>query len=190
MCEINFLCVHKGYREFKMAALLISEVTRRVNLRDKWQAVCFSLPRSTLPARLSPHLSHAPPIITDHLTPRSSSKSNSQPFSKDRPSRWSRNSTLFLRNWRCLNSGPWTKTISSEWQSSSTKASGTWRFMQQICSEISLYWWVSKALLLAKGKDRLHIRDKQDRSGEWKEEGTHHWLSLLLLTALPCHEQP
>jgi hypothetical protein len=43
MCEINFLCVHKGYREYKMAALLISEVTRRVNLRDKWQAVKLSL---------------------------------------------------------------------------------------------------------------------------------------------------
>ena len=39
MCEINFLCVHKDYRAYKLAALLISEVTRRVNLRDKWQAV-------------------------------------------------------------------------------------------------------------------------------------------------------
>ena len=42
MCEINFLCVHKGYSEYKMAALLISEVTRRVNLRDKWQAIYTS----------------------------------------------------------------------------------------------------------------------------------------------------
>lgn len=39
MCEINFLCVHKDYRAYKLAALLISEVTRRVNLRDKWQAI-------------------------------------------------------------------------------------------------------------------------------------------------------
>lgn len=39
MCEINFLCVHKNYRSKKLAALLIAEVTRQVNLRNKWQAV-------------------------------------------------------------------------------------------------------------------------------------------------------
>ena len=39
MAEINYLCVHKRERASKLAALLISEVTRRVNLRDKWQAV-------------------------------------------------------------------------------------------------------------------------------------------------------
>ncbi len=50
MAEINFLCVHKEYRnitvkkegkdvKFSLAPLLISEVTRRVNLRNKWQAV-------------------------------------------------------------------------------------------------------------------------------------------------------
>jgi len=43
MAEINFLCVHKNYRVNKLAALLISEVTRRVNLRDKWQAVTLFL---------------------------------------------------------------------------------------------------------------------------------------------------
>ena len=43
MTEINYLCVHKEIREFKIAALLISEVTRRVNLRDKWQAVIHFL---------------------------------------------------------------------------------------------------------------------------------------------------
>ncbi len=39
MAEINYLCVHKKERETKFAAMLIEEVTRRVNLRDKWQAV-------------------------------------------------------------------------------------------------------------------------------------------------------
>jgi glycylpeptide N-tetradecanoyltransferase len=39
MCEINFLCVHKDLRSKRLAPLLIKEVTRRVNLRDIWQAV-------------------------------------------------------------------------------------------------------------------------------------------------------
>lgn len=42
MCEINYLCVHLDYRSKNLAALLISEVTRRVNLRNKWQAVSES----------------------------------------------------------------------------------------------------------------------------------------------------
>ena len=39
MAEINFLCVHKDYRAKGLTPLLIAEVTRRVNLRNKWQAV-------------------------------------------------------------------------------------------------------------------------------------------------------
>ncbi len=39
MCEINFLCVHKELRSKRLAPKLIKEVTRRVNLRDIWQAV-------------------------------------------------------------------------------------------------------------------------------------------------------
>jgi glycylpeptide N-tetradecanoyltransferase len=39
MAEINFLCVHRAYRTKKMAAKLIREVTRRVNLHDIWQAI-------------------------------------------------------------------------------------------------------------------------------------------------------
>ena len=39
ICEINFLCVHKRLRSKRMAPILIKEVTRRVNLRDIWQAV-------------------------------------------------------------------------------------------------------------------------------------------------------
>ena len=39
MCEINFLCVHKKLRSKRLAPVLIKEVTRRVNLRDIWQAV-------------------------------------------------------------------------------------------------------------------------------------------------------
>lgn len=38
MAEINFLCVHKKLRSKRLAPLLIREVTRRVNLRDIWQA--------------------------------------------------------------------------------------------------------------------------------------------------------
>ncbi|KAG7378684.1 glycylpeptide N-tetradecanoyltransferase [Phytophthora pseudosyringae] len=39
MAEINFLCVHKKLRTKRLAPVLIKEVTRRVNLRDVWQAV-------------------------------------------------------------------------------------------------------------------------------------------------------
>ena len=39
MAEINFLCVHKQFRDKGFPPLLIAEVTRRVNLRNKWQAV-------------------------------------------------------------------------------------------------------------------------------------------------------
>lgn len=40
MCaEINFLCVHKKLRSKRLAPVLIKEVTRRVNLRNIWQAV-------------------------------------------------------------------------------------------------------------------------------------------------------
>lgn len=39
MAEINFLCVHKKLRKFRMAPVLIKEVTRRINLRKIWQAV-------------------------------------------------------------------------------------------------------------------------------------------------------
>ena len=47
MAEVNFLCVHKKLREKRMAPLLIKEVTRRVNLRDQWQAIYTS--GTTLP---------------------------------------------------------------------------------------------------------------------------------------------
>lgn len=39
MGEVNFLCVHKTLREKKITPTLIQEVTRRINLKDKWQAV-------------------------------------------------------------------------------------------------------------------------------------------------------
>jgi glycylpeptide N-tetradecanoyltransferase len=39
ICEINFLCVHKGLRAKRLAPILIREVTRRVNCLDIWQAV-------------------------------------------------------------------------------------------------------------------------------------------------------
>ncbi|GMF52255.1 unnamed protein product [Phytophthora fragariaefolia] len=39
MAEINFLCVHKKLRAKRLAPVLIKEITRRVNLRDMWQAV-------------------------------------------------------------------------------------------------------------------------------------------------------
>lgn len=39
ICEINFLCVIKKLRVKKLAPLLIQEVTRRVNLRNIWQAI-------------------------------------------------------------------------------------------------------------------------------------------------------
>ena len=36
MAEINFLCVHKKLRQFRLAPVLIREVTRRVNLTNVW----------------------------------------------------------------------------------------------------------------------------------------------------------
>eukprot|EP01059_Diplonema_ambulator_P002760 TRINITY_DN12408_c0_g1_i1.p1 TRINITY_DN12408_c0_g1~~TRINITY_DN12408_c0_g1_i1.p1 ORF type:complete len:484 (+),score=190.22 TRINITY_DN12408_c0_g1_i1:54-1454(+) len=39
MCEINFLCVNKNSRTKGLAPVLISEVTRRVNLKGIWQAI-------------------------------------------------------------------------------------------------------------------------------------------------------
>mmetsp|Transcript_62717 Transcript_62717/g.53201 ORF Transcript_62717/g.53201 Transcript_62717/m.53201 type:complete len:102 (+) Transcript_62717:350-655(+) len=37
--EINFLCVHKGLRDKRMAPILIKEVTRRANVRHIFQAI-------------------------------------------------------------------------------------------------------------------------------------------------------
>ncbi|PFH31847.1 myristoyl CoA:protein N-myristoyltransferase [Besnoitia besnoiti] len=39
MAEVNFLCVHKKLRSKRLAPVLIKEITRRVNLRNVWQAV-------------------------------------------------------------------------------------------------------------------------------------------------------
>jgi glycylpeptide N-tetradecanoyltransferase len=39
MVEINFLCVHKKLRDKRLAPVLIKEITRRVNLTGRWQAV-------------------------------------------------------------------------------------------------------------------------------------------------------
>lgn len=39
MVEINFLCVHKKLRSKKLAPILITEITRRVNVTNVWQAV-------------------------------------------------------------------------------------------------------------------------------------------------------
>ncbi|KYQ91338.1 glycylpeptide N-tetradecanoyltransferase [Tieghemostelium lacteum] len=38
MVEINFLCVHKKLRSKRLAPVMIKEITRRVNLKDIWQA--------------------------------------------------------------------------------------------------------------------------------------------------------
>lgn len=37
--EINFLCVHQKLRKYRLAPVLIREITRRVNLQGIWQAV-------------------------------------------------------------------------------------------------------------------------------------------------------
>lgn len=39
MAEINFLCASKNLRSHRLAPVLIKEVTRRINLRNIWQAV-------------------------------------------------------------------------------------------------------------------------------------------------------
>lgn len=40
--EVNFLCVHKKYRHFSMASVLIKEVVRRSNLKNIWQGIYTS----------------------------------------------------------------------------------------------------------------------------------------------------
>ncbi|KAH7306666.1 hypothetical protein KP509_22G024100 [Ceratopteris richardii] len=39
MAEVNFLCIHRELRSKRLAPLLIKEVTRRVHLKNVWQAV-------------------------------------------------------------------------------------------------------------------------------------------------------
>ncbi|OQS07359.1 kinesin [Thraustotheca clavata] len=39
MAEINYLCIHKKLRSKRLAPVLIKEITRRVNLRNIWQAI-------------------------------------------------------------------------------------------------------------------------------------------------------
>ncbi|CAD8043251.1 unnamed protein product [Paramecium primaurelia] len=39
MTEINFLCVHKKIRSNRLAPVLIKEITRRVHIKNMWQAV-------------------------------------------------------------------------------------------------------------------------------------------------------
>lgn len=39
MAQVDFLCIHKAYRTKKLTTLLFNEITRRVNLKDKWQAI-------------------------------------------------------------------------------------------------------------------------------------------------------
>lgn len=42
MAEVNFLCVHKKLRSKRLAPVLIKEITRRVNLKEIWQAIYTS----------------------------------------------------------------------------------------------------------------------------------------------------
>lgn len=39
MVHISFLCVHGEYRNFRLAPILISEIKRRANKKDVWQAI-------------------------------------------------------------------------------------------------------------------------------------------------------
>ena len=39
MAEINFLCVNKKLRKNRLAPVLIKEITKRVNMKNIWQAV-------------------------------------------------------------------------------------------------------------------------------------------------------
>lgn len=78
MVEINFLCVHKKLRAKRLAPVLIKEITRRVNLTNRWQAVytagvvlpkpvgkCRYYHRSINPKKLiEVKFSHLPPKMT------------------------------------------------------------------------------------------------------------------------------
>ena len=49
VCEINFLCVNAKMRGDRLASVLIKEITRRVNLKDIWQAVYTAGPKIPKP---------------------------------------------------------------------------------------------------------------------------------------------
>jgi len=54
LVEINYLCIHKTLRDKRMAPVLIQEITRRVHLTNRWQAVYTAgklLPRPVSIAR-------------------------------------------------------------------------------------------------------------------------------------------
>ena len=75
MAEINFLCVHKKLRSKRLAPVLIKEVTRRVNLEGRWQAVYTAgvmLPRPVAKCRYY-HRSLNPKKLVDVMTLASSS---------------------------------------------------------------------------------------------------------------------
>lgn len=103
MCEINFLCVHKNYRSKKLAALLIAEVTRQVNLRNKWQAVNCWWFRSTLQELCCQLLSPKQFITIDRWTPRNWSRSVFQVWPATTQWQWWRNCTNCQRRQPC----PW-----------------------------------------------------------------------------------
>jgi len=76
MVEINFLCVHKKLRSKRLAPVLIKEITRRVNLRNIWQAAFTAgamLPRPIATCRYW-HRSLSPKKLIDigfsRLAPR------------------------------------------------------------------------------------------------------------------------
>jgi len=76
MAEINFLCVHKKLRQHRLAPVLITEITRRVNLENIWQAVYTAgvvLPKPVSECRYY-HRSLNPKKLIDvgfsHLGPR------------------------------------------------------------------------------------------------------------------------
>lgn len=57
MVEINFLCVHKKLRSKRVAPVLIREITRRVNLEGRFQAVYTAgvvLPKPVSTCRYTP----------------------------------------------------------------------------------------------------------------------------------------
>ena len=49
VCEINFLCVNAKMRGDRLASVLIKEITRRVNLKNIWQAAYTAGPKIPKP---------------------------------------------------------------------------------------------------------------------------------------------
>ena len=166
MAEINYLCVHKTERSTKIAALLISEVTRRVNKRDKWQAVILFLSRFIHLVKIYQLPSRGQPTTTDPLTLRNWLRLNFQHWLKTKPYQWSKNCIKLLMSWP-LSSNPWTNMMCLESPNFSTRDLSNNENIQKIRGEVPLYRRRCETLLPSQRQDHIHLCRESNLDDWW-----------------------